>query len=131
MRSPVGRPTPGHSSAARPLMAAINRPYLRQVSEVRPGSRARADGSNGGRIAKGEVWPALVVEDGDVEDLDPDERARDDLQVAVDGKGAFRRFHAALYRHEANRVDWRVWSSERRMGRTREWLANEGYDPIP
>ena len=31
----------------------------------------------------------------------PDARARDDLQVAVDGKGAFRRFQAALDRHEA------------------------------
>ena len=112
-------------------------------------------------LATGEVWPASVVEDGDMEDLDPDElesdrwlyvpgdgrdawrdmasfadqvpdaRARDDLQVAVDGKGAFRRFQAALDRHEANRVDWRVWSSERRMGRARAWLADEGYDPIP
>ena len=120
-------------------------------------------GERGGylELATGEVWPASVVEDGDVEDLDPDElesdrwldvpgdgrdawrdmasfadqvpdaRARDDLQVAVDGKGAFRRFQAALDRHEANWVDWRVWSSERRMGRAREWLADEGYDPIP
>ena len=60
----------------------------------------------------------------------PDTRARDDFQVAVDGKGTFRRFHAALDRREAHRVDWRVWSSERRMGRAREWLADEGYDPI-
>jgi len=112
-------------------------------------------------LASGAVWPASVVEDGDMEDLDPDElesdrwlyvpgdgrdawrdmasfadqvpdaRAREDLQVAVDGKGAFRRFQAALDRQEANRVDWRVWSSERRMGRAREWLADEGYDPIP
>jgi hypothetical protein len=112
-------------------------------------------------LATGEVWTASVVEDGDVEDLDPDElesdrwlyvpgdgrdawrdmasfadqvpdaRAREDLQVALDGKGAFRRFQAALDRHEANWVDWRVWSSERRMGRAREWLADEGYDPIP
>jgi hypothetical protein len=37
----------------------------------------------------------------------------------------------ALDRHEAHWVDWRVWSSERRMGRAREWLADEGYDPIP
>lgn len=112
-------------------------------------------------LASGAVWPASVVEDGDIEDLDPDElesdrwlyvpgdgrdawrdmasfadqvpyaRARDDLQVAVDGKGASRRFQAALDRHESHWVDWRVWSSERRMGRAREWMADEGYDPIP
>ena len=112
-------------------------------------------------LASGAVWPASVVEDGDMEDLDPDElesdrwlyvpgdgrdawrdmasfadqvpdaRAREDLMVAVDGKGAFRRFQAPLDRHESNRVDWRVWSSERRMGRAREWLADKGYDPIP
>jgi hypothetical protein len=61
----------------------------------------------------------------------PYARARDDLQVAVDGKGAFRRFQAAPDRHESHWVDWRVWSSERRMGRAREWMADEGYDPIP
>jgi Uncharacterised protein family (UPF0158) len=112
-------------------------------------------------LATGDVWPASVIEDGDMEDLDPDEiesdrwlnvpgdgrdawrdmasfadqvpdaQARDDLRVAVDGKGAFRRFQGALDRHEAYRVDWRVWSSERRMGRAREWLADEGYDLIP
>jgi hypothetical protein len=60
-----------------------------------------------------------------------DTRARDDLAAALEGKGAFRRFQAALDRHETHRVHWRVFSTERRTGRARAWLADQGYDAIP
>jgi hypothetical protein len=60
-----------------------------------------------------------------------DPRAHDDLSAALDGRGAFRRFQAALDRHEAYRVHWRVLSTERRAGRARAWLAEQGYDTSP
>lgn len=60
-------------------------------------------------------------------------RARDDLRIAGEGKIDFRRFQPALDHHEAHRVDcyWEVSSSERRIGRVRDWLADKGRDPIP
>lgn len=60
-----------------------------------------------------------------------DAAARNDLTHALDGRGAFRRFQSTLDRHEQHRVHWRVLSTERRAGRAREWLAEQGYDAIP
>ena len=34
-------------------------------------------------------------------------------------------------RHETYRVHWRVFSTERRSGRARAWLADQGYDAVP
>lgn len=114
-------------------------------------------------LTTGDVWPMEVVDDGQVDDLDPegdpdphrwlvvdgdgsraayqdmvdftatvtDRSARDDLTLALDGRGAFRRFQTALDRHEQCRVRWRVLSAERRLGRARAWLADEGYDALP
>lgn len=114
-------------------------------------------------LRAGTVWPAELVEDGEVDGLEPfkesdpelwldvpgegnrdayadmvhftaqvrDRRARDDLAAALEGNGAFRRFRAALDRHETYRVHWRVFSTERRSGRARAWLADRGYDAIP
>lgn len=113
--------------------------------------------------AAGTVWPVELVEDGQVEGLDPfadadpklwldvpsegsrdayrdmadftakltDPRVRGDLAAALEGKGAFRRVQAALDRHETYRVHWRVFSTERRTGRARAWLADQGYDAVP
>jgi hypothetical protein len=114
-------------------------------------------------LSTGTVWPAELVDDGQVEGLEPfeeadpelwlevpgegsrdayrdmadftaeltDERVRGDLSAALEGKGAFRRFQDALNRHEAYRVHWRVFSTERRSGRARAWLADQGYDAVP
>ena len=60
-----------------------------------------------------------------------DLRTRADLEAALDGKGAFRRFQAALDRHETYRGHWRVVSTERLTGRARAWLARQGYDAVP
>ena len=60
-----------------------------------------------------------------------DQRVRGDLAAALEGKGAFRRFQDALNRHDTYRVRWRVFSTERRSGRARAWLANQGYDAVP
>jgi hypothetical protein len=114
-------------------------------------------------LRAGTVWPAELVDDGQVDGLESfeesdqelwldvpgegsrdaygdmvdftaeitDTRARDDLAAALEGKGAFRRFQGALDRHETHRVHWRVYSTERRTGRARGWLADQGYDAIP
>jgi hypothetical protein len=113
--------------------------------------------------AAGTVWPVELVEDGQVECLNPfedadpelwldvpgegsreayhdmadftaeltDPHVRGDLTAALEGKGAFRRFQAALDRHDTYRVHWRVFSTERRAGRARAWLADQGYDAVP
>ena len=60
-----------------------------------------------------------------------EQATRDDLSAALDGRGAFRRFQTALDRHEQYRVHWRVLSTERRSGRARAWLAQQGYDAVP
>jgi hypothetical protein len=60
-----------------------------------------------------------------------DPRVREDLAASLEGRGAFRRFQDALNRHEVYRVHWRVFSAERRLGRARAWLADQGYDAVP
>ena len=114
-------------------------------------------------LTTGAVWPIELVEDGQVEGLDPygdpdpqlwldvpgegsrdayrdmadftaeltDPRVRGDLAAALDGKGAFRRFQAALDRHDTYRVRWRVFFTERLAGRARVWHADKGYDALP
>ena len=57
--------------------------------------------------------------------------ARDDLELAIHGSGAFKRFQPALDRHSELRAPWRVHSSERYIGRARAWLADSGYDAVP
>jgi hypothetical protein len=114
-------------------------------------------------LTTGTVLPAELVDDGQVEGLEPfeeadpelwldvpgegsrdanrdiadftakltDERVRGDLAATLEGQGAFRRFQDALNRHETYRVHWRVFSTERRSGRARAWLADQGYDAVP
>jgi hypothetical protein len=61
-----------------------------------------------------------------------DQQAADDLRAAIHGSGAFGRFQKTLDRHSQWRAAWRVFTSERRAGRTRAWLADDtNYDPIP
>lgn len=61
-----------------------------------------------------------------------DQAAADDLRAAIEGKGAFACFQKTLDRHSQWRAAWRVFTSERRAGRTRAWLAADtSYDAIP
>jgi len=53
------------------------------------------------------------------------------LEVAITGRGAFRRFKDVIDRWPDEIERWRVFSDERRMGRAREWLAAHGYRPAP
>jgi Uncharacterised protein family (UPF0158) len=61
-----------------------------------------------------------------------DEGAAADLRAAIEVKGAFVRFQKTLDRHSQWRAAWRVFTSERRAGRAREWLAADtSYEAVP
>lgn len=61
----------------------------------------------------------------------PDDARRGRLAVAIDGRGAFRRFKDVLDRWPDEGDRWRVYSDERRRGRARAWLADAGYRAVP
>jgi hypothetical protein len=56
-----------------------------------------------------------------------DEHLVELLDVALDGKGAFRRFKDVIYRYPDERERWHRFSNDRTRGRARAWLAAEGY----
>jgi hypothetical protein len=60
-----------------------------------------------------------------------DEERRDRLEIAVQGRGAFRRFRDVLARWDGERTRWHTFSEERRTGRARAWLAEQGYTVAP
>ena len=51
------------------------------------------------------------------------------LAVAIEGRGAFRRFKDVLHRWPGLVDRWYAFSDDRRIGRAREWLADAGYRP--
>ena len=61
-------------------------------------------------------------------DLD-DERYADLLARAIAGGGAFRRFRATLEERPELIPEWQAFSEDRRRGRARSWLADQGYRP--
>jgi hypothetical protein len=65
-----------------------------------------------------------------IDDLD-DADFGDRLARAITGRGAFRRFKDRLSDHPELLTRWHVFSGERQRGRSRSWLAAEGYTPVP
>lgn len=61
-----------------------------------------------------------------IDTVDDDDRA-DRLEIAIQGRGAFRRFKDVLGRWPEELERWHVLSEERQRGRAREWLADTGY----
>jgi hypothetical protein len=55
----------------------------------------------------------------------------DRLAIAINGRGAFRRFKDVLTRWPDERERWFVFSNERQRGRARAWLARAGYRVAP
>ena len=51
----------------------------------------------------------------------------DQLSIAIDGRGAFRRFKDTLARWPDELERWYRFSDERCRGRARQWLAGSGY----
>jgi hypothetical protein len=54
----------------------------------------------------------------------------DRLQIAINGKGAFRRFKDVLSRWPEELQRYFQFSAERKRGRARAWLAAAGYRPV-
>ncbi|MEY2423002.1 MAG: hypothetical protein QOI95_3069 [Acidimicrobiaceae bacterium] len=63
-----------------------------------------------------------------VADVD-DPGVADRLSIAIDGKGAFRRFKDTIGRWPDVEDKWYRFSDERRRGRARAWLRDAGYRP--
>jgi hypothetical protein len=53
----------------------------------------------------------------------------DRLDIALQGRGAFRRFKDVLARWPGELARWYGFSDDRRRGRARAWLAEEGFAP--
>jgi Uncharacterised protein family (UPF0158) len=60
---------------------------------------------------------------------DPDWADR--LSIAIQGRGAFRRFKDVLSRRPEELDEWFAFSEERQRGRARAWLADAGYRVTP
>jgi hypothetical protein len=60
-----------------------------------------------------------------------DKRLQELLEVAIQGKGAFRRFKDVLGRDPAELQRWFAFQMERLDTRVREWLADEGIRSDP
>jgi hypothetical protein len=54
----------------------------------------------------------------------------DRLGIAIQGRGAFRRFKDTLARWPADRDRWYAFSDDRQRGRARARLAEAGYRPV-
>ena len=61
-----------------------------------------------------------------------DARLRERLEIALDGRGAFRRFKNALLNAPAERERWFAFRDERLRAAAREWLADHHVElPTP
>ncbi|WP_395298523.1 UPF0158 family protein [Kitasatospora hibisci] len=117
-------------------------------------------GFGGGRIdlTTGDCWPQQADSDEQTEDDEDPERwlpvwcegsrdgyrdmelfiatvgdadFTDRLEIAITGRGAFRRFKDVLARREDELHRFHVFAEERQRGRARAWLAGYGYRPAP
>ena len=58
-----------------------------------------------------------------------DEHLQELLNVAIQGRGAFRRFKDVLARHPAEQQRWFDFQAARLDARAQKWLAEEGCEP--
>ena len=81
------------------------------------------------------VWPAgsraafRDMADFAASRIDTELAAR--LEVALDGRGAFRRFKNVLLDWPEDREEWFTLAEDRSRGRARAWLADNGYRAHP
>jgi hypothetical protein len=54
---------------------------------------------------------------------------REVLEVAIQGRGAFRRFKDVLYRHPDTEAEWFVFRDARERNRMIDWLASIDIEP--
>jgi hypothetical protein len=60
-----------------------------------------------------------------------DRRLADQLERAVQGRGAFCRFRDTLSGADDEFTRWHRFAADRQRGRARVWLADCGYQPRP
>ncbi len=92
---------------------------------------ARVESEFGGRYA------AIPKQDsregyGDMEEFIwslNDDHLREILEVAIQGRGAFRRFKDALYRHPDAEAAWFAFRDARERRRMIDWLASIDIEP--
>lgn len=65
-----------------------------------------------------------------IADLDDPDQA-DRLEIAITGRGAFRRFKDVIARWPDLAERWFAFAEDRTRGRARAWLADAGYTPTP
>jgi hypothetical protein len=58
-----------------------------------------------------------------------DDRLRDRLEIALDGRGAFRRFKNVLHDAPDESERWFAFRDDRLRAAAREWLAEHGIEP--
>jgi len=59
-----------------------------------------------------------------------DEHVRELLSIAIDGRGAFRRFKDVLYDHLDERERWFAFKQDRMRQRVLDWLDGKGIEAI-
>lgn len=85
---------------------------MMETQDWRPQLRSAVYRGDGGTVV------ALLV-------ADPDRADR--LEIAIDGRGAFRRFKDVIARWPDEQDRWYAFSDERKRGRARACLAFKGY----
>lgn len=75
-------------------------------------------------------WSAFADMEWFIGTIDDPDRV-DRQQIAIEGKGAFRRFKDVLSRWADDLERWFACSEERQRGRALAWLAAAGYSPAP
>jgi hypothetical protein len=73
------------------------------------------------RTGSREGWQDMAV----FAERQHDEATRERLERAIEGKGAFSRFRDAVHREDLSE-QWHAFSTDRQMGRAREFLADNG-----
>jgi hypothetical protein len=63
-------------------------------------------------------------------DMVEDEHLQELLSVAINGRGAFRRFKDVLYNHLDERERWFAFKNERTRQRALDWLDDEGIEMV-
>lgn len=58
------------------------------------------------------------------------ENLREKLFIALDGRGAFRRFKNVIHNHPAEADRWYAYEEEATARQAREWLTDMGIEPI-
>jgi hypothetical protein len=53
------------------------------------------------------------------------------LTLAIEGRGAFRRFRSVLEHDPAQFTRWHRFDADARLGHARSWLADHGYQARP